>query len=79
MVLPLDGRPANPGNGVHIALLAPDRAAVDAFHARALAAGGSNAGGPGLRAHYHPHYHAACIGDRDGNKIQAECHQPPPA
>lgn len=78
IVLPLDGRPANAGNGAHIALLAPDRHSVDDFHAHALAAGGSDEGGPGLREHYHPHYYAAYVRDLDGNKIQAVCHQPAP-
>lgn len=78
LVLPLDGRPPHPGNGVHVALLAPDRPAVDAFHASALAAGGSDAGAPGLRPHYHPNYYGAYVRDPDGNKIQAVCHDPPP-
>ena len=34
---PYDGRAATPGNGVHVAFRAPDRAAVDRFHAAALA------------------------------------------
>ena len=40
---------SNAGNGVHIAFIAPSRAAVDAFHAAALAEGGADAGAPGLR------------------------------
>src|SRR5487761_595420 len=36
-------------NGVHICLRAPDAAAVDAFHAAALKAGGSSDGAPGPR------------------------------
>ncbi|MEO0765647.1 MAG: VOC family protein, partial [Pseudomonadota bacterium] len=38
---------------LHIALQASNRAAVDAFHAAALAAGGTDNGAPGLRPHYH--------------------------
>src|SRR4029079_8219815 len=38
-----------------------DRARVDAFHAAALAAGGTDNGAPGLRADYHPHYYAAYV------------------
>jgi catechol 2,3-dioxygenase-like lactoylglutathione lyase family enzyme len=69
-----DGKPAQPGNGVHIAYLVPSRRHVDAFHAAALAHGGSDEGAPGLRSHYHPHYYGAYVRDPDGNKIQAVCH-----
>ena len=69
-----DGAPAAPGNGVHIAYLVSNRAAVDAFHAAALAHGGSDEGAPGLRPHYHPNYYGAYVRDPDGNKLQAVCH-----
>lgn len=39
---------------LHVALGAASRAAVDAFYREALAAGGLDNGGPGLRRHYHP-------------------------
>ncbi len=39
---------------VHVAFAAPDRATVDAFHAAALEAGGTDNGAPGVRAIYHP-------------------------
>lgn len=68
---------AHPGNGPHTALLAPTRAAVDAFHAAALAHGGSDAGAPGPRPHYHAHYYGAYVRDPDGNKLQAVCHRHP--
>ena len=58
-------------SGVHICLRAPDAAAVDAFHASALKAGGSSDGAPGLRAQYHAQYYAAFIRDPDGNRIEA--------
>lgn len=74
--LPFDGKTASAGNGVHICLTARDRAAVDAFFAAALAAGGRDDGGPGLRPHYHPAYYAAFVRDLDGNKIEAVCHAP---
>jgi len=64
------------GGRVHIALSAPNRAAVDGFHAAALAAGGKDNGGPGIRAHYHPNYYAAFVFDPDGNNIEAVCHVP---
>jgi catechol 2,3-dioxygenase-like lactoylglutathione lyase family enzyme len=76
---PFDGRPASPGNGQMIALLAPDRAAVDRCHAMALAAGGTSEGAPGLRPHYHPHYYGAYFRDPDGNKLCVCCHQPEPS
>ena len=38
-----------PGAGFHMAFSAPSRAAVDAFHAAALAVGGSDNGAPGQR------------------------------
>jgi catechol 2,3-dioxygenase-like lactoylglutathione lyase family enzyme len=58
-------------SGVHICLRAPDSAAVDAFHAAALAGGGSSDGAPGLRPKYHLSYYAAFIRDPDGNRIEA--------
>ena len=61
---------SNPGNGVHIAFIAPSQAAVDAFHAAALKEGGSDAGAPGLRD-YTPDYYAAFLRDPDGNKLEA--------
>jgi catechol 2,3-dioxygenase-like lactoylglutathione lyase family enzyme len=62
-------------DGQHIAFHAPDRAAVDAFHAAALAAGGRDNGPPGLRPHYHPNYYAAFILDPDGYRLEAVCHE----
>lgn len=71
---PFDQAAAQPGNGVHIAYLVTDRATVDAFHATALAHGGSDEGVPGLRPHYHANYYGAYVRDPDGNKLQAVCH-----
>ncbi len=61
---------------LHVAILAKDRAAVDAFYQAALEAGGRDNGPPGLRPHYHPHYYAAFVLDPDGHNIEAECHTP---
>jgi catechol 2,3-dioxygenase-like lactoylglutathione lyase family enzyme len=58
-------------SGVHICLRARDTAAVDAFHAAALNAGGTSDGAPGLRTKYHVNYYAAFIRDPDGNRIEA--------
>jgi catechol 2,3-dioxygenase-like lactoylglutathione lyase family enzyme len=59
---------------VHVAIVAKDRAAVDAFHAAALAAGGVDHGAPGLRPEYHPGYYGAFVLDPDGNNIEAVHH-----
>jgi catechol 2,3-dioxygenase-like lactoylglutathione lyase family enzyme len=60
---------------LHVALAAATRAAVDAFHAAAVGAGGTDNGAPGLRW-YHPHYYGGYVLDPDGNNIEAVCHQP---
>lgn len=72
VVEPFDREPATYGNGVTIAFDAPTRASVDAFHAAALAAGGTDEGAPGLRP-FHPDFYAAFIRDPDGNKLVAVC------
>jgi catechol 2,3-dioxygenase-like lactoylglutathione lyase family enzyme len=74
ILTPFDGKPATSGNGWHCAFLAPSQAAVDAFHAAALAHGGGDEGAPGLRPHYHPTYYAAYVRDPEGNKLQAVHH-----
>ena len=61
---------------MHIAIVARSRAEVDAFHRAALAAGGRDNGGPGLRPHYHPDYYAAFVLDPDGHNLEAVCHAP---
>jgi catechol 2,3-dioxygenase-like lactoylglutathione lyase family enzyme len=64
------------GGHIHVAFLAPSRAAVDAFYRAALAAGGKDNGAPGLRPHYHANYYGAFVFDLDGNNIEAVCHAP---
>ncbi len=76
---PFDGGDATIGNGTHAAFIAKDRATVDAFHAAALANGGSCDGPPGPRPHYHANYYGAYVRDPDGNKLQAVCHRKPDA
>ncbi len=71
---PFDSAAARPGNGVDVAFLVPRRAMVDAFHAAALANGGSDQGAGGLRPHYHPHYYGGYVRDPDGNTLQAACY-----
>jgi catechol 2,3-dioxygenase-like lactoylglutathione lyase family enzyme len=64
------------GQGTHVAFAVDTRAEVDAFHAAALAAGGTDHGAPGIRAHYHPNYYGAFVLDPDGMNIEAVCHRP---
>ena len=64
------------GQAFHIAFAADDRATVDAFYEAAIAAGGRDNGGPGLRRRYHPSYYGAFVSDPDGNNIEAVCHKP---
>lgn len=56
---------------IHVALVAKDKAAVQAFYDAGLAAGGTDNGKPGVRADYAPDYYAAFIKDADGNNIEA--------
>jgi catechol 2,3-dioxygenase-like lactoylglutathione lyase family enzyme len=65
-----------PVTGLHVAFHAKDRATVDAFHAAALAAGGTDNGAPGVRETYHPTYYGAYVLDPDGNNVEAVCHAP---
>lgn len=64
--------PLAAGPGFHLALMAPSSEAVDAFHAAALANGGRDDGGPGLRPHYGKTYYAAFVLDPDGHKLEAK-------
>ena len=62
---------------MHVAFVAPSRAAVDAFYAAAIKAGGKDNGGPGLRPEYHANYYGAFVFDPDGNNAEAViCHMP---
>jgi catechol 2,3-dioxygenase-like lactoylglutathione lyase family enzyme len=61
---------------LHVALVASDRATVDAFYKAAIAAGGRDNGAPGIRPHYHPNYYGAFVLDPDGHNIEAVCHAP---
>lgn len=75
VLAPYDGSASSAGNGVTIGFKAPDRAAVDAFHAAGLAAGGRDGGAPGPRGAV-PHAYGAYLFDPDGNKICAYCFKP---
>jgi catechol 2,3-dioxygenase-like lactoylglutathione lyase family enzyme len=69
-----EARAGAAGPAQHVAFLAPSRAAVAAFHAAALRAGGKDDGGPGVRPEYHSGYFAAFVRDPDGNRIEAVHH-----
>ena len=70
--LPLTGK-------LHVAFVAKDRAAVDAFYKAAMKAGGRDNGAPGLRPEYHENYYAAFVLDPDGHNIEAVTHAAEPA
>jgi len=63
---PIDG-----DAGAHAALRVRSTELVDAFHAAALAAGGTSDGAPGLRPQHGEGYYAAFIRDPDGNRVEA--------
>ena len=61
----------------HTAFAAISRAQVDAFHAAALANGGTDNGPPGLRGGGYPRgYYAAFVRDPDGNNMEAVYREP---
>ena len=62
---------ADEKSGLHFCFTARNPAAVDAFYAAAIAAGGQDNGVPGLRPIYGPDYYAAFIIDPDGYRIEA--------
>jgi catechol 2,3-dioxygenase-like lactoylglutathione lyase family enzyme len=61
---------APPTVGAHVAFVAETREAVDAFHAAAIAAGGTDNGAPGPRPHAP---YAAFVLDPDGVNLEAVC------
>ena len=66
-----DMQPAPATSGAHVALRARSTEVVDAFHAAALAHGGTSDGAPALRPQHGDGYYAAFIRDPDGNRIEA--------
>ena len=75
--LPHNQQAPTSGNGTHVGFQARNKAQVNAFHAAALAQGGSNNGEPGPRPDYGPAYYGAFVYDLDGNKIEALLNPPP--
>ena len=67
---PFDGQPATVGNGVMVALDAPNPAEVDRLHALALSLGATDEGAPGLRG---SGFYCAYFRDLDGNKLNFFC------
>jgi len=65
---PFNREPATVGNGAMFAFSFDSRAEVDAFHAKALALGGTDEGAPGVRG---PDWYFAYFRDLDGNKLCA--------
>ena len=63
------------GQGSHVAFRAKDRAAVDAFYAAGIKAGGKDNGKPGPRPDYGPKYYGAFLIDLDGNNVEAVCNK----
>jgi len=72
---PFDKAAPSPGNGPMVALRAASEAQVQAFHAAALANGGSDEGAPGTRPYYEPTFYVAYVRDPDGNKLAAVFHR----
>jgi catechol 2,3-dioxygenase-like lactoylglutathione lyase family enzyme len=59
------------GAPVHVAFGAESVEQVHAFHAAALAAGGTDNGAPGPRPQYSERYYGAFVLDPDGHNIEA--------
>lgn len=71
----VSGAEGGPVSRIHLAFQASSPEMVQAFHAAALNAGGTNNGDPGPRD-YHPGYYGAFVRDPDGNNIEAVFHGP---
>lgn len=76
VMTPADGKTATYANGGTIGFEAADAAAVDAFHAAGLAAGGTDEGAPGPRPNAPGNAYGAYLRDPVGNKICAFCQLP---
>ena len=63
--------PVDPDSGTHVCLRASSVEAVQAFHAAAIAGGGTSDGAPGPRPEYTAGYYAAFVRDPEGNRIEA--------
>ena len=80
-----DGKPdfwLGPADGpetreLHVAFVAPDRAAVDAVHEAAVARGAEVLHAPRVWPEYHEHYYGVFVRDLDGNNVEAVFHGAP--
>ena len=70
IIKPADGNAATVGNGVMVAIAMDSTDKVDAFHAKALALGGTDEGAPGERMEG---FYAGYFRDLDGHKLNAFC------
>lgn len=70
---PHDGQAATVGNGMMVGFSARSKDEVHAFHAAALASGGTDDGPPGPRPQYGPNFYAAYMRDPTGNKLSIVC------
>ncbi len=61
---------------IHVAFAAPDREAVRAFFAAAVAHGAEVLHEPRVWPEYHPNYYGAFVRDPEGNNVEAVCHLP---
>jgi catechol 2,3-dioxygenase-like lactoylglutathione lyase family enzyme len=59
---------------MHVAFSAPDRAAIDAVHEAAVAAGVEVLHAPKEWPEYHPGYYAVFLRDLDGHNVEAVHH-----
>ena len=75
-VTPINGEAATHANGGTIGFAAPNKEAVDAFHAAGLANGGKSEGEPGKRPNAPGNAYGAYLRDPFGNKICAFCQLP---
>ncbi|MGI8881417.1 MAG: VOC family protein [Jatrophihabitans sp.] len=65
---------AIPNRPVHLAFVAPDRDAVEAFFAVAVTRGAEVLHEPRIWPEYHPGYFGAFVRDPDGNNVEAVHH-----
>lgn len=72
IMIPENGQAFSAGNGTHICFVAASAEAVKAFHAAAIAAGGTCDGAPGPRPGYpKPDVFTTFVRDPFGNKLEA--------
>jgi catechol 2,3-dioxygenase-like lactoylglutathione lyase family enzyme len=74
-----DARAARSGVGLHVSFRVNSRAQVHAFHEAAIAQGGMDAGGPGVRPQYTAGFYGAFAYDLEGFKIEAVVREALPA